>query len=375
LLTFEMQAALDRAFGPGDGTVRISAPGSAMWRNTRFWRRGTAMVAAGWRPGEASSPSSPTRVIVAASLPPSARPVVFARQSDAEYLASRPYRLNAERTARTRAHVEEALTLTGIGGPVEAKMRSLLPYVAPAVFFDTRPAGDPDVLLRVMKEWMEAIAPLSPARRSAGLLAADQILQGTVHPFQLAVYDGPGREAAAVRRAAFTALGAAFEDLHLGSTYLYTNTWLKEAFALDPDGRAGELAFLTLVAKGFETSGMCSDQQGEGFLTVISRGEAYLATDRGRTSPDRANVLFAVAEAYSDVAAMATGHEYEGSGGAEAKKFAAQAPAARRQALRFYRLALAAESGTQRATDAAIDVWRLSAGLSPSRTHFYCVYD
>jgi hypothetical protein len=376
LLTVELQLALDQVLGAGDGSVRISAFGSAMWRDTRFWRRGTASIAAGWRPGRVSASSpEPARVIIVASLPPSASPVVFARPNPAEFPASRPARLNAERTARTRARVDEAIALAGVGGPVEETMRALLPYVAPDVFFDARPAGDPDELLRIMRDWMTAIAPLPPPRRSAGLLVADQILQGAVHPFQLAVYDAPGRDQSAARRKAFVELGAAFTDLHLGATYLYTNTWLKEALALDPDGRAGELAFLVLLEKGFETSGVCADQNGEGFMRVISRGEAYLATGRGRTSPDRANVLFAIAQANSDVVAMATGHGYQGPGGAEATAFAAQAPAARREALRYYRLALAEESGTERAADALTEVWRLSAGLSPARTYFYCVYD
>ncbi|HEY2385176.1 MAG TPA: hypothetical protein VGK48_28715 [Terriglobia bacterium] len=92
---------------------------------------------------------------------------------------------------------------------------------------------------------------------------------------------------------------------------------------LDPEGRAGELSFLTLMELGFETSGACADQGGTGFNAVIREGEAYL----------------------------------------------------QRKPASGYWTALQSAPGSPRVSEGWPDAWRLLDGMPPARTYFYCVYD
>jgi hypothetical protein len=366
---------LDAALGAGQPNARIAAWGTAFWRNQVLWKSGDIEVGIGISSGPTRATTGPVRVIVAASLPRSERPLTVFQRTAIERRNIDAHIAYDAATARLRKRVEEALDVARIGGEPEKAMRELLPYVVPQGFLEPPAEGDPDTLLGVFKTWMDTARALDPIRQAAALFAADQVLQGTTAPFQLAVHQGAGKAKSLTRREAFAAFGATFRESPLGATYLYTNPWLKQALAIDPAGRIGELAFLTLLEKGFDTSGVCAEQGTEGFKVVISKGETYLASARGQTSPDRATALFAVAQSYSDIVALAGGAGYDGPGGPDEKKFKPEAPRARQQALRYYRLALEAERDTPRAQEAWAEVWRLTANLIPSRTYFYCMYD
>jgi hypothetical protein len=165
--------------------------------------------------------------------------------------------------------------------------------------------------------------------------------------------------------------GATFEWLDRGDTYYYTQTWLKEALLLDPDGRAGELAFATLLEEGFEMSGRCSDQHGEAFRAVIREGEDYLR--RKPETPLRADIHFLMAEAYADIVTLAGGDSP--SIQADSARYGPEAPAAREKAIEQFRVAFEIAGNTSRARDAWPTAWRLVAGLAPTKTYFYCGSD
>jgi hypothetical protein len=313
-------------------------------------------------------------VIAAMSLPPADAALAYF-QTNTRGQGGRTEALDAERRERLRRRVDEAVTIAAIGSEAEKAIRVLLPNATPETFDFVLPTGEPPGILDAVRAWLMKAAGLPPARRAAALLVADQVLQGTQHAFKLTVADGPGEPQARAAREAATKLGAHFNHVQLGGVWVYANDWLREAWEVDPSGRAGELAFLTLLDKGFETSGMCGDQQGEGFSAVIEQGEAYLRSARGAKSPNRVDVLFALARANSDLLALASGMGYEGPGGSEQVKFKDAGPRGRQAALRNYRAALALENDTRRAADARTEVWRLAANLAPSRTYFYCVYD
>ncbi|PYV74130.1 MAG: hypothetical protein DMG96_21080 [Acidobacteria bacterium] len=139
---------------------------------------------------------------------------------------------------------------------------------------------------------------------------------------------------------------------------------------LDPDGHAGELAFLTLTEMGFETSGKCADQREEGFRAVIAQGQEYVRRRPGSViEPD---LHFLMAQAYGDIVHLAAGDEYGESGRA---KYQPEAASARTRAIEQFRIAFGSANNTRQAREAWPDAWRLVAGLPPSKTHFLCFYD
>src|SRR5262249_13053965 len=140
---------------------------------------------------------------------------------------------------------------------------------------------------------------------------------------------------------------------------------------IDPDGPVGESAFYTLMTMGFETSGMCIDQGGEGFRAVVSEGARYLG-EHPRTTM-AANIHLMMGDAYADVVALADGGGYDPS---ESRKYVAEAPSARLKAIDEYRLALRAPGlDTSSAARAWTSAWSLLAGIARRGTRFYCVYD
>jgi len=60
---------------------------------------------------------------------------------------------------------------------------------------------------------------------------------------------------------------------------------------------------------------------------------------------------------------------------ADSAAYTAGAPAARRSAIAHYRQALALDRSSPEAREAWLEGWRLLAGLPPTTTHFFCVYD
>jgi hypothetical protein len=199
-------------------------------------------------------------------------------------------------------------------------------------------------------------------RRAAALFVADQLIGQAGGPFwkrddQPAIAD------------TLAADGAEFQWSELADGYSYRHSWLKLAREIDPSGRAGELAFLTLMEMGFET-GNCTDQHGEGFRAVIASGEAFLR-ERPR-SAIAGDVRILVAQAYGDIVALAAGAAYDED---ESRRYLPEASGARERAIALFRDAFNRGEALGRARAAWPDAWRLAAGLAPSRTFFYCIYD
>jgi hypothetical protein len=140
---------------------------------------------------------------------------------------------------------------------------------------------------------------------------------------------------------------------------------------MNPDSRIGELAFITLMETGFETSGTCRDQGGNGFRAVLKERREFL-----RRKPDsglQSDIHRLMADAFSDIMALANGGGYDESVSAEYKP---EGASSRARAIEEYRLAFAAPvPSSSRTRKAWRNASRLMAGLTPGRTHFYCVSD
>jgi hypothetical protein len=80
-----------------------------------------------------------------------------------------------------------------------------------------------------------------------------------------------------------------------------------------------------------------------------------------------------MAGAFGDIVRLANGGGYEEYVSADYKS---EAASSRTRAIEEYRLAFATPMpASARAQEGWRNAWRLMAGLSPSRTYFYCVYD
>jgi hypothetical protein len=350
--------------GPGVLDGKLFWSGSADWNTRGLWKRGgvsivTAAVPPYTRPGNQSgSPNTPAQSVAVATGPVSG--VVF------EFLGAtvEDHDSYAERRRRLYGRVDEARRLAAVSGELDAAIQSAEKLVGDADGWSRFPTADERTeILSTIDRWVMGTASLSPARRAAALFVADQLI---------VLCDLPSweyeKKPPLARR--LEALGANFVWVELDGGYRYTNTWLKEARRLDPDGRAGELAFVTLMESGFDTSGTCSEQHGEDFRAVIREGDAWL--QRKPRSAVTLEVHLMVAQAYADIVALANG---AGGDYADAEKYRPEVDTARVKALEHYPAAFAASAPSLVLREAWPNAWRLAAGLPPTSARFYCVYD
>jgi hypothetical protein len=347
--------------GVGELNAKLSWWGAGYWRKAALWKDQALSVATAstsFRAWPSGGPGTSTRVFVtAAGKLSNIRFERLARRTDTPEEYVEAFRVIESRMA-------EAITIAGIGGDGEASVRSALKVLSkysPPWHFPRD--ADSTLILEAIDGWL-GVAPTSPPlRRAAALFVADQLLghSGT----------GWGKDQYPPIRRRLEAHGAKFNWAQLGDTWVYAHSWLKEALQLDPDGRSGDLAFITLMESGFETSGTCSDQGGNGFRAVLKEGAGFL-----RRKPDsdlQRDIHLLMAEAYGDIVTLANGGGYDQSVSAE---FQPEAAGSRIKAIEEYRAAFAPTPPlVSRTRETWRDAWRLMAGLTPSRTHFYCVYD
>ena len=357
-----VRESLAAALGPGDTDPKINWWASAFWSNPVLWKRDVLSIAAAftkfhkWGSTESRPPA---RVFVAAAGPKSKTifDQKFGDDHGAAYIAKRK---------RIAAFANEAVKIAAISGAVEQAIRSAQDLVAVKDGSIAIPTAEERTqIFMVIDQWLSVARPLPPLRRAAALIVADQLMDQSGGP------NWDKNDSPDIRKR-LEAQGAVFEWDQLGGTYAFTHTWLKEALKLDRDGRAGELAFMTLLEKGFETSNQCLDQQGKSFRAVIRESEGYL-----RRRPDStftADIHLMIAQAYGDIVTIANGGGYLESE-SEFAEYRAESAGARSKAIEHYRIALESAPNNSRPDAAWPEAWRLMAGIPPTHTYFYCVYD
>jgi hypothetical protein len=195
------------------------------------------------------------------------------------------------------------------------------------------------------------------------LLAADQVLGSRAIVYVLTQDD------ASPARQALSGLGAEVVHDELSRSENYAHSWLDEARRLDSAGHAGQLATLALLRPGFNETGTCGGGD-EASQRVSAVGEQLL---RSVTDPAMAGELHVlVADGDADVVALAAG---AGATYADSSAYTAAAPEARRRAIGHYRQGIAVAPHFADAHDAWVEAWRLLAGLPPTTTYFFGVYD
>lgn len=354
--------SLASSLGAGKPNARLSWWGVSSWRNTALWKdQGLSLATASgnfraWPPS--SGQGTATQVLVAATVSASTASKVRLepppRQTDApeEYV---------EAFREIESRINDAISIAAVGGSAETNVRSVLALLSMASPHYPRDA-DLKFTLNAIDGWLAA-APKSPTtRRAAALFVGDQLLgrsgAGWAHDENPPI------------RQKLEAHGAEFEWVQLGASWLYTHSWLKQSLQIDPRSRVGDLAFITLMESGFETSETCSDQGGNGFRAVIAEGSRFLR--RKSDSVLSRDIHLLMAEAFSDIVTLANGGGYHGDGA----QYKPEAASSRARAIEEYRLAFATPiPSSAKSRETWRNAWRLMAGLTPSRTYFYCVYD
>lgn len=227
-----------------------------------------------------------------------------------------------------------------------------------------------------LQPWVATIQTFEPAKRAASLLIADRIVVIEQEDGNLEPQDS--EKPAAERKtnenrpmskaqAALERLGARFSYDTASERNLYALNWLQEAYKLDSNGQAGELAFLLLMARGFDTSPGCKNGS-ELFREVLRRGTEYLRTPH---SPQvEARIHFLMGDAYRDIVALAAGQH--GDTYANPATYKPEAAKARSNAVTEYRAGLALDDKSETSSIAKERLRSLQAGEAPLDTSFYC---
>jgi hypothetical protein len=341
-------------------TPAISWWGAAAWKQKARWTVSDVSVVMGSTdqlPWKVERETKPMRVIAAAAGPASGINFLMpsATASESTALARK---LTAER-------LDEAIKLADRDDSLERPIRD---YTELFTGTESEPRiltpAERTAFVDALGEWVTFTPEYPAQRRVAALAAADLLLDASRSKAGWA-----DKKQTALRRS-LQAKGATFADDKLGNTVVYTHSWLKTAERMNAGGRASELAFTALMSMGFETSGMCLDQGPNGFQEVIRRGEEFLRTHPNASTITDVHVL--IARAYADIVALA-----DGSGGeyADADTFKADVDRARSRALGEFQSALQSDSSSPQIRALWPAIWRVAAGIAPTQTRFFCVYD
>ena len=227
-----------------------------------------------------------------------------------------------------------------------------------------------------LQPWVATIQTLEPAKRAASLLVADRIVVMEEEDSNLEPPDSekpPAESNPSENRPKSEAqlqlerIGAQFFYDSTSERNLYGLNWLRQAYELDPNGRAGELAFLLLMKRGFNTSPGC-ENGAELFRQVLRRGTEYLR--QHRSTDVEARVHFMMGDAYRDIVALAAGQH--GDTYANPAIYKPEEANARTKAVAEYRAGLVLDDKSEVSIIAKERLRGLQAGEAPHDTRFYC---
>ncbi|HKX19077.1 MAG TPA: hypothetical protein VJT33_13780 [bacterium] len=306
--------------------------GSAGWRTIGRWEADSATIVSAFDAG--LGPTAPRRILGIAFFPQSG----FATPPEVG--------ADLEGDGAADTSLSAAARRAGLDGGATAAILALPNSHAPD-----------SARLAALRTWFAAARGLDSAHHAAALFVADAA----------APVGFERKDSAAL--APFQALGLEFIYSELDGGYNYTHNLIEQALRLDPDGPIGEMVRLYKVHRGFNLNGMCGGG-GDAFRNVIAEGEALLA---GAKNPGlQAELHFLIGDGYADIVALAAG---EGDEYADTTAYAPEAPQARRNAIAQYRAGLGLDRRSAKARSSWLEAWRLMAGLPPTTTHFFCVYD
>ena len=228
----------------------------------------------------------------------------------------------------------------------------------------------------MLRPWVESAQSLEPAKRAAALLVADTIVVMEEEDGNLEPSDSekpPAESKPSKNRPKSEAqlqlesIGAQFSSDSTSERNLYVLNWLRQSYELEPNGRPGELAFLLLMKRGFNTSPGCKNGN-ELFREVIRRGTEYL--QQHRSTDVEARVHFMMGDAYRDIVALAAAQH--GDTYADSATYKPENAKARIKAVAEYRAGLLIDEKSDTSRIAKERLRSLQAGEAPHDTTFYC---
>jgi|GEM_PF-4976519 len=343
-LASETRQAITRSFGPSYHEGDSHYAYDRWWDTAAHWRAGRITIDSSYRPDPNQAESRCVEVYA------------YLERSDVGIDSAETVEPGNEREI---AGIQKAVTLGGLDRSQMAPLFSLLSEAQ--AWNEGRlpvPEDQEGSFVSTFEQWIANARGLDHRRQAAALVVADLILKKSEGGFQQL----RGDQSAMRQRLA--ALGAEFKPSH--DSYFYTNSWLKEALRLDPDGEVGESAFLLLMERGFDWPGTC-DLDEEPFRQVIEEGEKYLSR---ATKPEMITAVhFLVADAYRDIVTRVRWAEDD----EQASQYRAEAEQARLKAIQHYRLALSRDRTSPTAREAWGEAWRLMAGLPPRDARYFCL--
>lgn len=353
--------SIDASLGPGDNVPRLEWSPTSNWTGTRLWERnGTALAVGGGKYGDQKQHNR----IAAVGYGPASKMQV--RYSGLPYARAKRDACFAS-ASEFADSLAEAVAVAAVGGTVEGRIRAAIDTIRQKNYCEQHPTPqEGEAISDSVLDFVEASRTLSTTRRAAGLVAADGVLSRSGVAATWTMNETPSI------RQRLEAHGARFDWDELGGGYTYTHGWLTTARQVDPDGRGGELTFLTLMRMGFNTGVGCEPGGTYAFETVVEEGVRYLR--RHPKSPISPEIHFLLALAYSDVVGLAEGH-LGFDEDAEARKFKDRSLSARSKAIGQYRIVFEMAPLSANASSSWPTAWRLAAGLPPTQTRFFCVYD
>src|ERR1700686_10907 len=341
---------LSRRFVKGQNDLKIWFANAGYWSKTAKWNVGPATFVSAYEFIDAGP--RPPRVLAFGFLPVSGLHVDLAGGED----------IYGEAFDAELRSLDEAIAASGLPEkdvePIRLVKQRIEEYHSGK--WGEWKSTVSDEVIAALKQWLSTSRRRGRRQYAAALLAADTALDLSEQ------FVNPDDEAIRKR---LQAIGANFIYAQLDG-YMHTHGWLKKALRLDRRGLIGGLSRISIMEKGFNLSAMCAGISCEGSRRVIFEGERFLS--RSRNAKLRGRVHLLVAEAYSDVVALAdgAGEEY-----VTAQKDLRAAPWARSMAIAHYRHLLRLPHSPQNPKRTWKQLWRLLAGAPPIGTYFFCVYD
>jgi hypothetical protein len=280
-LNAELTKAIDAKLGDYTAGTRLTEGTTQNWSDSKTW----------------SKPRS--RVVLATVNSRSGHRVILEAYSQINALTDKDFftanweQFDRERIEAGRTSYQDAdsaikwADLPSIGKDLQTMLAELERVKEKS---DTLRNSQADLaLVRAVIATRDTAPHLEPKRRAAALLAADLVRYATV-PFP-----PPPRSPAIPLYETLQSLITESAVRGFDPANAFSRPWLWKAYELDSLGRVGHLAFVRLLARGFNPGLECA-RDVEFYRTMIDRGEADLR--RGDTDP---RVHFYLAMAYKAI--------------------------------------------------------------------------
>ncbi|HEV2386733.1 MAG TPA: hypothetical protein VGS20_05700 [Candidatus Acidoferrales bacterium] len=358
LLRGEIESRLTRLYGaaeqPASVPAGVLAFGSADWRALRIWHTGDRDIYL-YR-----TQVSGAKATVGLLARDRALELASTRQGQHLILDERP----------------DARFEDGIDTSLVNALGAQFPRAAD-LLGDTEEQPDPDSYLRSITELLAAGRQAPLERRAALLLAADRLADRWPLPNSDTLAGSYASRTAKLKASD----GMHFAWSHLAGAWIYQHDLLWTIWRDAPASDWGQDAFFLLIARGWDTSGVCRNGSDQ-FRAVITQGESDLGKYPG--AANRLPVLFLVAQAYETWWSLSQWWNCSplldpspapcGPAPASAQ-YQPGAAAAREKAIADYDELMKAEPAIYATPELRRHLARLKLGIDTNERRFYCVYD